>query len=160
MSKRTEPAKHETALAHVETQVTQARRNGGGARGANKSSRAPICMGSSLGHRLTWASPFDSFLPSFSRAYISHKVQVAISSNHILLVYIAYLTSVVSYQCPKKILLHFVKGTFAPPALLNERQEGRLLPSAPLLGTTSHANFSVAWPQKCEAWELDNFVTL
>ena len=33
-------------------------------------------------------------------------IQIALSSNHILLIYIAYLISVVSNQCLKKILLH------------------------------------------------------
>ena len=60
-------------------------------------------------------------------------IQIALSSNHILLVYIAYLISSLSYQC-LKVLLHFKQGSFAPPALLNERQEGCLLPSAPLAG--------------------------
>ena len=58
-------------------------------------------------------------------------IQIALSSNRILLVYIAHLISFVSYQCLKRVLLHFKKGTFAPPVPQNEMQEGRMLPSVP-----------------------------
>ena len=60
-------------------------------------------------------------------------MQIAPSYNHKLLIYIACLTSVVSYQSLKGIRLHIKKDTFAPPNPLNERQEGRLLPSDSLL---------------------------
>ena len=47
-----------------------------------------------------------------------------------LLVYITYLISIVSYQCLKRIVLHFKTGTFSSPAPPNERL-GVLAPSPP-----------------------------
>ena len=55
-------------------------------------------------------------------------MQIALSSNHILLAYKAYLTSVEFYSFVKQILLHVRKGTSAPSAYPNVRQEGRLFP--------------------------------
>ena len=40
-------------------------------------------------------------------------IQIAVSADHILLICVAYLISVVLYQCLRRILLHFRKGTFA-----------------------------------------------
>ena len=48
---------------------------------------------------------------------------------------IAYLISVVLKQRLESKLLHRKKGTFAPPALSVESEEGRLLPSAPNLAS-------------------------
>ena len=60
--------------------------------------------------------------------------QIALSSNHTLLVYIAYLIYAAPYQCLKKDSVAFFTGHFTPPAPPHERQEGRLLLSAPMPG--------------------------
>ena len=58
-------------------------------------------------------------------------ILIILSSKHILLTYLAYLIYFVSYQCLKRILLHFKKGTFAPPTPPSERQEGACSPLPP-----------------------------
>ena len=55
------------------------------------------------------------FVLSFSRDCITDNcTSSSLSSNHILLIYVAYLTSVASHQGLKRILLRFKKGEFCP----------------------------------------------
>jgi len=61
-------------------------------------------------------------------------MQIALTSNHILLTYIAYLVSFVSYQYLKRSLVAIKKRYTCSPCFPNERQKWRLLPSAPLSG--------------------------
>ena len=72
------------------------------------------CMDTSFGHRLAQAPFWDSrhLLVTFSCYPLAGPIfhaskEIALSSNHILLVYIANLITVVSNQCLKRILLHF-----------------------------------------------------
>ena len=58
-------------------------------------------------------------------------MQIALSSSHMFLIDIAYVISIVSYQCLRKDSIVFQKGHFCSPCSPNERQEGCLLPSAP-----------------------------
>ena len=97
--------------------------------GDNRNKRASNSIGTSLGH-LFGTFLFHPLAGAKFLIIIPHS-QIVLSFNHILLIYIAYLISVVAYKCSKRIPLHFKKGTFAPPS---ERQEGSLLLSAPLPG--------------------------
>ena len=54
-------------------------------------------------------------------------------SNQILLDFSLYVLRCIILTISKQIIA-FKKGTFAPPAPSTERQEGRLLPPAPLSG--------------------------
>ena len=94
----------------------------------NRVSRAPTRIGTSLGSKTPL---WNMFAPSFSKDYISHYHTDISVFNHILLIYVAYCISIVPYQCLKRILFHFKKGTIAPPAPSNNRHEGRLLPAVP-----------------------------
>ena len=98
-----------------------------------------ICMGNTLARRLAQRPLWDprhlfeifSFHP-LAGPIFHRSIQLALSFNHSFLVCIAYLISFVSYQCLIKNSITFQKLSFAPPAPLRERQEGHLLPSAPL----------------------------
>ena len=80
-----------------------------GQKGANRSKRAPT---------------------SFQRLYISQSCKL-LSFPIKYSLSIAYLISVVLKQRLESKLLHLKKGTFAPPTLSVESEEGRLLPSVP-----------------------------
>ena len=97
---------------------SQGRRKNNGATRTNRSKRAPTSMGTSLGYRLAQAFLWAIFVPSFSRAYISHNY-----TNRPLFQ---------SYQYLKWILLHFKKGTFL--SLPQLKTGGALAPSAPFSG--------------------------
>ena len=58
-------------------------------------------------------------------------------SNQILLVFSLYDLRCIILTIGKQIIA-FQMGTFAPPALPTQRQEGRLLPSAPLSGVPEY----------------------
>ena len=129
-----------------------------GARGVNRSKRTPNRMGTSLKHRLAKVPLWDprrlfetfSFHPLAGPVFHTD-IQIILSSNHILLTYIAYFIPFISYQCQKRDSITFQKGHFCSPAPLNERQEGRLLPSAPLSGVPG-SNYN----KRCRnRWQLE-----
>ena len=60
-------------------------------------------------------------------------IQMIVFSNQILLTFSSYDLCCIILTIRKQIIA-FKKGTFAPPAPPTERQEGRLLPPAPLSG--------------------------
>ena len=109
--------------------LPQGRRKESRARGADRSKRAPTTLGQQIYPR-NGRHP-RHFLGNIM-GYASHSHINDCFSNQILLAFSLYDLHCIILTIRKQIIA-FKKGTFAPPAPPTEKQEGRLLPPAPLL---------------------------
>ena len=108
----------------------QGRRKESRARGADRSKRGPTTLGQQIYPRNGWHP--RHFLGNIM-GYPLTVIGMNVFSNQILLAFSLYDLRCIILTIRKQIIA-CKKGTFAPPAPPTEKQEGRLLPPAPLSG--------------------------